>query len=101
MNVLNRPVKPSCATGDSAAFNSSEVCPLTNTSNGQTGTEFKCSRGSLFNHCEDEWILVISKSQKYSSNNVGTESYHLGMQSEIPSSKSPIPRKQLGIADLG
>ena len=94
-------VKPSRATVVSADCISSVVRPLTNTTNGQTGTELKCSRGSLFNHCEDEWILVKSKSQKYSSNNVGTKSDHSGMQSEMPSYKSSIPRKQLGIADLG
>ena len=94
-------VKPSRATVVSVDCISSVVRPSTTTDKVQTGTEPKCSGGSQTTQCEDKWILVKSKSQKYSSNKVGTNSGHSGLRPEMPMYKFPIPRKQLGIADLG
>ena len=94
-------VKPSCATVVSADDTTSVVRPSSTPDNGQASTGTSCSNGSQINTCEDGWTLVKSKPQKYNSNFVGITSVHSGTLSKMQELKSSIPRKQLGIEDLG
>ena len=94
-------VKSSGATVVSVDNTTSVVCPSSTPDNGQVSTGSSSSDGSQINTCEDGWTLVKSKPQKYNSNFVGITSVHSGTLSKMQELKSPIPRKQLGIEDLG